>query len=43
MKNNNRKLNENMYYLLTWFSPSFPIGSYAYSHGLEYAIESKNV
>ena len=41
MKNNNRKLNENMYYLLTWFSPSFPIGSYAYSHGLEYAIESK--
>ena len=43
MKNNNRKLNENMYYLLTWFSPSFPIGSYAYSHGLEYAIESKIV
>ena len=32
-----------MYYLLTWFSPSFPIGSYAYSHGLEYATESKIV
>jgi len=43
MKNNYRKLNENMYYLLTWFSPSFPIGAYAYSHGLEYAIESKTV
>ena len=26
--------------LLTWFSPAFPIGSYTYSHGLEYAIEA---
>jgi urease accessory protein len=25
--------------VLTWFSPSYPIGSYAYSHGLEYAVE----
>jgi urease accessory protein len=24
--------------LLTWFSPSFPIGAFAYSHGLEAAI-----
>lgn len=29
-----------LYRLLTWFSPSFPVGSYAYSHGLEYAVES---
>lgn len=26
--------------LLTWMSPAFPIGSFAYSHGLEWAIES---
>ena len=25
--------------VLTWFSPSYPVGSYAYSHGLEYAVE----
>ena len=25
--------------LLSWFSPSFPIGSYNFSHGLEAAIE----
>jgi len=37
----NDKINKSLYYLLTWFSPSFPIGSYAYSHGLEYAVESK--
>jgi urease accessory protein len=26
--------------LMTWLSPSFPVGAYAYSHGLEYAVES---
>jgi urease accessory protein len=26
--------------LLNWMSPAFPIGAYAYSHGLEWAIES---
>ena len=25
--------------LQSWFSPSFPIGSYSYSHGLESLIE----
>ncbi len=25
---------------MTWFSPSFPVGSYTYSHGLEYAVEA---
>ena len=25
--------------LLTWLSPSFPVGAYAYSHGLECAVE----
>lgn len=25
--------------LLSWLSPSFPVGAYAFSHGLEYAVE----
>ncbi len=29
-----------LFRLLTWLSPSFPVGSYAYSHGLEYAVET---
>ena len=27
-----------LYRLITWLSPSFPVGAYSYSHGLEYAI-----
>jgi urease accessory protein len=26
--------------LLTWLSPAFPIGSFSYSHGQEYAVEA---
>ena len=26
--------------LLTWLSPAFPTGAYAYSHGLEWAVEA---
>ena len=26
--------------LLTWLSPSFPVGGFSYSHGIEYAIET---
>ena len=29
--------------LLNWMSPAFPIGAYAYSHGLEWAIDSGDV
>lgn len=29
-----------LYRLMAWLSPGFPIGSYTYSHGLEYAVES---
>jgi urease accessory protein len=29
--------------LLVWLSPSFPIGSYAYSHGLEWVVEAGDV
>lgn len=28
-----------LYRLMTWLSPSYPVGAYAYSHGLEYAVE----
>ena len=29
--------------LLTWLSPAFPTGAYAYSHGLEWAVEVGDV
>src|ERR1700722_9474222 len=29
--------------LLVWLSPSFPVGSYAYSHGLEWVVETGDV
>ena len=29
--------------LLTWLSPAFPTGAFAYSHGLEWAIEQTTV
>jgi urease accessory protein len=29
--------------LLSWLSPAFPTGAYAYSHGLEWAVETQDV
>jgi len=29
--------------LLSWLSPSFPVGAYAYSHGAEFAVESGQI
>jgi urease accessory protein len=29
--------------LLTWLSPAFPTGGYAYSHGLEWAVQAGDV
>src|SRR4029078_5527728 len=29
-----------LFRLLAWLSPSYPIGAFSYSHGLEYAIEA---
>jgi urease accessory protein len=29
--------------LLTWLSPAFPTGAYAYSHGLEWAVEHRDI
>jgi urease accessory protein len=30
-------------HLLAWLSPAFPTGGYAYSHGLEWAVESGDI
>lgn len=32
-----------LYRLMTWLSPNFPVGGFAYSHGLESAVESGHV
>ncbi len=32
-----------LYRLLAWLSPSFPVGAFSYSHGLEWAIEDGTV
>lgn len=29
-----------LYKLISWLSPSFPVGAYTFSHGLEYAAEA---
>ncbi len=29
--------------LMTWLSPSFPVGAYSYSHGLEWAVETGEI
>ena len=31
------------YRLLSWLSPSYPVGAFSYSHGLEYAVETSEV
>ena len=32
-----------LYRLLSWLSPNYPVGAFAYSHGLEYAVETGRV
>ena len=32
-----------LFRLLSWLSPSFPVGAYTYSHGLEWALDSGEV
>jgi len=34
---------DGLHLLLAWMSPSFPVGAYTYSHGLEWAIEAGDV
>ncbi|HEY5130989.1 MAG TPA: urease accessory protein UreF [Bradyrhizobium sp.] len=42
-----RPLNESeaaaLYRLLTWLSPSFPVGAFSYSSGIEWAVEAGDV
>lgn len=33
-------MTKNLYPLMTWLSPSFPVGAYSFSHGLENAVEA---
>ena len=40
---NMKKFKDTHQILQIWFSSSFPIGSYAYSHGLEALIEDKKI
>ena len=32
-----------LYRLMTWLSPNYPVGAYAYSHGIEWAVETGSV
>lgn len=32
--------NNALFHLMSWMSPSFPVGAYTYSHGIEYAVEA---
>lgn len=31
--------NRALFHLMSWMSPSYPVGAYTYSHGIEYAVE----
>ncbi|MSO80712.1 MAG: urease accessory protein UreF [Alphaproteobacteria bacterium] len=32
-----------LYRLMTWLSPTYPVGAFSYSHGLEWAVEAGDV
>lgn len=32
-----------LYRLMAWLSPSYPIGAFAYSHGIEWAVEDERI
>ena len=35
--------NDALYRLMTWLSPTYPVGAYSYSHGLEWAVQAGDV
>ncbi len=37
------KADADLYRLMSWMSPAFPVGAYSYSHGIEYAFEAGDV
>ncbi|MDJ0909806.1 MAG: urease accessory protein UreF [Woeseiaceae bacterium] len=32
-------MNESLFRLMSWLSPTYPVGAYSFSHGLEYAVD----
>ncbi len=32
--------NQALFQLMSWMSPSYPVGAYTYSHGIEYAVDA---
>lgn len=40
MHTNTITMSSDLYPLMTWLSPSFPVGAYSFSHGLENAVET---
>jgi urease accessory protein len=36
-------MDDALYKLSAWLSPSYPVGAYSYSHGLEWAVEAGDV
>ena len=43
LMDNDGRTPQQLLLLLNWMSPAFPIGAYAYSHGLESAIDNEHV
>jgi urease accessory protein len=37
------KASDNFLPLMVWLSPAFPVGSFAYSHGIEWAVEAGDI
>ena len=33
-------MSDSLFRLMSWLSPSYPVGAYSFSHGLEYAVEA---
>ena len=36
-------MSKTLYRILTWLSPSYPVGAFAYSHGIEWAVETGTI
>ncbi|HLJ64477.1 MAG TPA: urease accessory protein UreF [Stellaceae bacterium] len=36
-------IDAHLYRLMSWLSPAYPLGSFSYSHGIEYAVEAGRI
>jgi urease accessory protein len=43
LRGNERNDGRALYRLMTWLSPSFPVGAFSYSSGIEWAVESGDI